>query len=55
MKKEKLKVEIEPPENGWTHVKLISGSLEYSFVPSHVPYDSIFEFSKRIAGSSEYV
>lgn len=39
----KLKVEIDAPEHGWTHVKLRSGDSFYEFFPSDVPVDSIKE------------
>lgn len=46
----KLKVEISPPENGWTHIKLISNNSSYEFFPSDVPIDSIAELISAILG-----
>ena len=37
---QKLKVEFDPPEDGWTGVGLSAGGCSYGFSPSHVPYDS---------------
>jgi len=44
----KLKVEIDPPEDGWTMVTLSAGDRYYRFVPSHVPYDSIRELVEAL-------
>ncbi len=46
----KLKVEISPPENGWTHIKLMSNNSPYEFFPSDVPIDSISEWINAILG-----
>ncbi len=44
----KLKVEIDAPEYGWTHIKLDSGNCSYQFFPSDVPIDSINELVKAM-------
>jgi len=44
----KLKVEIDAPEHGWTHVKLDTENCSYQFFPSDVPIDSISELVKAI-------
>ena len=40
---QKLKVEFDAPEAGWTTVTLRAGEHYYQFFPSHVPYDSFSE------------
>ena len=53
----KLKVEIEAPEHGWTHIKLSAEDRLYEFFPSDVPIDSISELAKAmlkiLSGSNE--
>lgn len=44
----KLKVEIETPKHGWTHIKLNSENSSYEFFPSDVPIDSISELVKAM-------
>lgn len=36
-----LKVKLDCTEHGWAGVHLSSDGQEYSFLPSHVPYDSL--------------
>jgi hypothetical protein len=40
MSNQKLKVQFDAPEAGWTTVMLSAGERHYQFFPSHVPYDS---------------
>lgn len=42
-KSQRLKVDLDRPENGWLIVELASGDQQYSFHPSYIPYDSITE------------
>ena len=44
----KLKIEIEAPKHGWTHVKVDSKNNLYEFFPSDVPIDSIGELVKAM-------
>lgn len=39
----KAEIDFDRPENGWLKVDLSFDNQNYSFYPSHVPYDSISE------------
>src|SRR4051812_2036916 len=43
MKKDKLQISFDGPEHGWMTVTVSNATDSYTFVPSHVVYDSIAE------------
>jgi hypothetical protein len=42
---ERFKIRFDDLENGWLTVRLKNGDQEYTFIPSHVPSDSIRELA----------
>lgn len=42
---ERFNIRFDDLENGWLTVRLKNGDQEYTFIPSHVPYDSIRELA----------
>ncbi|MBA3715504.1 MAG: hypothetical protein H0W76_24110 [Pyrinomonadaceae bacterium] len=48
MSDQKLKIDFDAPEAGWTRVTLSAGEHDYQFVPSHVPYDSVTELVRAL-------
>jgi hypothetical protein len=44
----RLRIDLDRPISGWLKVELSFGDQNYSFIPSHVPYDSISELVKAL-------
>lgn len=42
---ERFKIQFDGPEHGWMTVQLKHRNQQYTFAPSHVPYDSIQELT----------
>ncbi|MFN7944013.1 MAG: hypothetical protein U0Z53_01455 [Blastocatellia bacterium] len=45
LKSERFTIRFDDLENGWLTVRIKQGNAEYTFFPSHVPYDSIRELT----------
>ena len=45
-----LRVDIEPPQNGWTTVRLTVADVGLEFIASYTPRDSIGDLAQAAAG-----